>query len=73
MQQNILKNPLTTPQPQPNPERSMPYKFLLWNFNNFWNILPRNMLVSLNEPKALIKQPHLDAGMHNLPSELQIP
>lgn len=31
------------------------------------------MLVSLNEPKALIKQPHLDAGMQNLPSELQIP
>ena len=30
------------------------------------------MLVLSNEPKGLIKQPHADVGVHNLPSELQI-
>jgi len=60
------------PQPKPSPKRLMPYRFLLWNFNNFKNVLLRNMLVILNEPKGLIKQPRLDVGVHNLPSELQI-
>lgn len=31
------------------------------------------MLVIWNETKALIKQLHVETGMHNLPSELQIP
>lgn len=31
------------------------------------------MLVIWNEPEALIKQLHVETGMHNLSSELQIP
>lgn len=31
------------------------------------------MSVIWNETKALIKQLHVETGMHNLPSELQIP
>lgn len=61
------------PQPKLNSSSSLAYKFLLWNCTTFWNILLKNMSVIWNETKALIKQLHVETGMPNLPSELQIP
>lgn len=69
---NIVKNPLAMSQPKLNSSSSPGIQVFAMKLYYLLETSAQKYVI-WNETKALIKQLHVETGMHNLPSELKFP